>query len=260
MGSAMLHHGGPPDLAPHLLMRCSNRRLPRWLAVPVVLLMILCGATPVAAQDVPAAAEMADRLKACAACHGDEGRTVGDAYYPSIAGKPARYLYNQLVSFRDGRRQHRVMAAMLRTMSDRYLGAIATYYAARPHAKQPAFEGASAEQLAIGERLTVAGDASRNIPPCQDCHGEQLTGVQPSIPGLRGLPTRYLDAQISAWKQGQRQAAAPDCMGKIARSLTGAEITAISAWLASQPYPDNAQPADRLPHEQLPIDCGGVLP
>jgi len=241
-------------------MRCSDRSAPPlrvWLAVPAVLLISLFSTLPAAAQE--AAADMADRLKACAGCHGDEGRTVGDTYYPSIAGKPARYLYAQLENFRDGRRQHTIMAAMLRTLSDRYLGEIASYYAAQPHAKQPAFEGATPEQLAIGERLTVAGDLSRNIPPCMDCHGEQLTGVQPSIPGLRGLPTRYLDAQISAWKQGQRRAAAPDCMGKIARSLTAAEITAISAWLASQPYADDARPAESLP-APLPIDCGGVLP
>lgn len=246
------------------LMRCPDRypraATRRLAAATAFLLLGLSVAPPLMADEVPPPAEMAERLKACAACHGDEGRTVGDTYYPSIAGKPARYLYNQLVSFRDGRRQHRVMASMLGVLSDRYLGAIATYYAAQPHAKQPAFEGATAEQLATGERLTVAGDSSRNIPPCQDCHGEQLTGVQPSIPGLRGLPTRYLDAQISAWKQGQRQASAPDCMGKIARSLTAAEITAISAWLASQPYPEDAQPADRLPHDRLPLDCGGVLP
>lgn len=252
-----------PNLKSVPLMRCPDRRprsASRWLAAAALLLLSLPAAMPLRADEAAPPADWGDRLKACAACHGDEGRTVGDDYYPSIAGKPARYLYNQLVSFRDGRRQHRVMASMLGVLSDRYLGEIATWYAAQPHAKQPAFEGATAGQLAIGERLTVAGDSSRNIPPCQDCHGERLTGVQPSIPGLRGLPSRYLDAQISAWKQGQRQAAAPDCMGRIARSLTAAEITAISAWLASQPYPADAQPAGRLPHDELPIDCGGVLP
>ena len=230
----------------------------RCLAARLAGLALLIAAVSATADEAPA--DLGERLKACATCHGEEGRTVGDAYYPSIAGKPARYLYNQLLNFRDGQRQHRVMASMLAVLSDRYLGEIARYYAAQPHAKQPAFEGATAEQLAIGERLTVAGDSSRNLPPCMDCHGEQLTGVQPSIPGLRGLPTRYLDAQISAWKQGQRRAAAPDCMGRIARSLTAQEITAISAWLASQPYPDNAPPADAFPNGRLPIDCGGVLP
>lgn len=248
-----MHH----NRAPLLLEPMPMRRRP---CLPAVLVALLLSIGPVAADDVPAApADLADRLAPCAACHGDEGRTVGDTYYPSIAGKPARYLYNQLVHFRDGRRQHAVMAGLLASLSDRYLGIIASHYAARPHARQPAFEGATPEQLARGERLTVAGDPARGLPPCQDCHGERLTGVQPSIPGLRGLPTRYLEAQISAWKQGARRADEPDCMGRIARRLEAAEITAISAWLASQPYAPDALPADRLPGP-LPFDCGGVLP
>ena len=48
---------------------------------------------------------MAERVRACTACHGKEGRATSDGYYPRIAGKPAGYLYNQLVNFRDGRRQ-----------------------------------------------------------------------------------------------------------------------------------------------------------
>lgn len=235
------------------------RRFPALLSAPVVAALLLLTLTrPTQAADA-LPADLADRLAPCAACHGSEGRTVGDAYYPALAGKPARYLYNQLVHFRDGRRQHAVMAGLLGTLSDRYLGAMARHYAALPHPPQPPFDGATPAQLALGERLTVAGDRARGIPPCQACHGERLTGVQPSIPGLRGLPARYLDAQISAWKQCARQADAPDCMGQIARRLDAAEITAISAWLASQPWPADPEPA--AGHDgPLPIDCGGVLP
>ena len=258
----MGHHAGrrPANEPVPMPRRSSLARTAALLAGAGLCLSLLAALPlPAAAEEAAAPADLADRLAPCAACHGAEGRTVGDTYYPSIAGKPARYLYNQLVHFRDGRRQHAVMAALLATLSDRYLGLVASHYAAQPHAKQPAFEGASAEQLALGERLTVAGDSARQIPPCQDCHGERLTGVQPSIPGLRGLPTRYLEAQVSAWKQGVRHADEPDCMGRIARRLEAAEITAISAFIASQPYAPEALPAASLPG-RLPLDCGGVLP
>jgi len=235
-------------------MRRRNRTI-RWLAVPALLLNLL--ALPASAAEP--AEVMGERLAACAACHGDEGRTVGEDYYPSIAGKPAGYLYNQLLSFREGRRQHTIMAGLLANLSDAYLGEIALYYAARPHASQPPMTGATPEQLALGERLTVLGDLERKIPPCQACHGEQLTGVVPMIPGLRGLPARYLDAQVGAWKNGVRHAREPDCMGKIARALKPEEITAVSAWLASQPYAVDAKPLDSLPNNTMPMDCG-VLP
>ena len=47
----------------------------------------------------------------------------------------------------------------------------------------------------------------------------QLTGVQPFIPGLLGLPRDYLNGQLGAWRSGQRRAVAPDCMAHIARQL-----------------------------------------
>ena len=47
---------------------------------------------------------MAQRVLACTLCHGEQGRSTNAGYFPRIAGKPAGYLYNQLVHFRAGRR------------------------------------------------------------------------------------------------------------------------------------------------------------
>ena len=33
--------------------------------------------------------DMAERTRACTACHGDQGRAGPDGYYPRLAGKPA---------------------------------------------------------------------------------------------------------------------------------------------------------------------------
>jgi cytochrome c553 len=46
------------------------------------------------------------RLLACAACHGRQGQGTENDYFPRLAGKPAGYLMNQLVAFRDGRRRY----------------------------------------------------------------------------------------------------------------------------------------------------------
>jgi cytochrome c553 len=56
---------------------------------------------------------MAARVLACASCHGAEGEGTSDAYFPRLAGKPAGYLYNQLVAFRDGRRKYPPMNYLL---------------------------------------------------------------------------------------------------------------------------------------------------
>ncbi len=92
---------------------------------------ILLAARSVLAADV--GIEFSDtleqRLIACSACHGSQGEGIRqNEYYPRIAGKPAEYLYRQLVSFRDGRRTYPQMVYLVRYLSDEYLREIATYY------------------------------------------------------------------------------------------------------------------------------------
>ena len=70
------------------------------------------------------------RIAACATCHGKNGEGLRtNEYYPRIAGKPAGYLYNQLLNFRDRRRQAPVMNHMVASLSDAYLREIAEHYA-----------------------------------------------------------------------------------------------------------------------------------
>lgn len=199
---------------------------------------------------------IAQRTLACAACHGKEGRATPDGYLPRIAGKPAGYLYNQLVNFREGRRGYPQMTYMVAHLSDTYLKEMADHFAALELPYPPAQPAAvSADVLARGRALSVDGDRARNIPACTACHSEKLTGMQPTIPGLLGLSRHYLNAQFGAWRSGMRHAAAPDCMAEISRKLTPEDISAVSAWLASQPLPANmkAQPPTAT---KLPIRCG----
>ena len=99
------------------------------------------------------------------------------------------------------------------------------------------------------------------IPACVQCHGTALTGVQPSTPGLLGLPRDYLNAQLGGWQTGQRKAHAPDCMATIARRLSDADVHAVTSWLASQTVPQNAHPAASKPALAVgatAIDCGSA--
>lgn len=198
------------------------------------------------------------RVAACTTCHGREGRATPQGYFPRIAGKPAGYLHQQLLNFREGRRVYAAMTYLVEPLSDAYLMEMAQYFAdldlpyppPAPPVERPAL-------IAQGQRIALAGDAARGLPACTKCHGEALTGVQPAIPGLLGLSRDYLIAQLGAWQTGVRRARAPDCMRDIARRLTPEELGAISAWLASQPVPAGAKPAAG-PAQPLPVACGGV--
>lgn len=204
---------------------------------------------------------MAQRAQACTVCHGKEGRAGPDGYYPRIAGKPAGYLYNQLVNFRDGRRHYGLMTRMLEPLSDAYLLELAQYFAALdlpyppPSAQQPP---ASADVLRRGRQLALQGDPGRKLPACASCHGAALTGVQPGTPGLLGLPRDYLNAQLGAWRTGQRRAHAPDCMADIAQRMAMDDVNAVTSWLAAQPVPANSKPAATLP--QPPAQRCGTAP
>jgi cytochrome c553 len=208
---------------------------------------------------------LAQRLSACTSCHGSASTpplAIGSGgerqYFPRIAGKPAGYLYNQLINFREGRRQYPLMTWMVQHLSDDYLHEIADYFSAQ-HLPAPVLDRASlpAAELERGRRLVMRGDPALKVPACIACHGERLSGALPAIPGLAGLPRDYINAQFGAWRNGSRHALAPDCMGTIASRLSLADVSAISAWLASEPLPADPAPAQAVPRP-LPLACGSA--
>src|SRR4051812_38399753 len=242
-------------------------------------LFLMCGAGAACAAPGEFQDTIAQRTLACTQCHGREGRAGPDGYYPRIAGKPAGYLFNQLLHFREGRRHYGLMAGLLETLSDEYLFEIAQHFSALnvPYAApQPA--NVPPEMLQRGRVLAAQGDSQRRLPACASCHGKALTGVTPNIPGLLGLPRDYLNAQLGAWRTGQRRALAPDCMAEIARRLSPEDLSAVTAFLASTAVPADPHPvsADAPPPapqrrkgrkvqappapEPPPMRCGAAQP
>lgn len=199
---------------------------------------------------------LAQRLMACTLCHGEQGRSSNEGYLPRIAGKPPGYLYNQLLHFKDGRRNYPGMVALLDHMGEDYLRDIAAYFGGLdlPY-PPPQAPVVSADVLERGRRLVREGDATRDLPACESCHGVALTGRLPDVPGLLGLPPDYLLSQLGAWQTGLRKAFEPDCMAHVVKALQPQDVKAVSAWLAVQPLPADTHPveADAQP---MPTQCG----
>lgn len=232
-----------------MIPRCISR---------LALFLLLAPPLSFAAADAAPLDSTHQRALPCMACHGDQGRATSDGYYPRIAGKPAGYLYNQLLNFRDGRRDYPMMTYLVERQSDAYLRELARYFADR-HVPYPPPQpsAAPAAVLARGAALVRDGDAARQVPACAACHGERLTGVLPATPGLLGLSHDYLLGQLGAWRIGNRHAQAPDCMSEIVQRLTPDDLYAVAAWLSSQPLPDDPLPAAKLP-ASMPMDCGSM--
>ncbi len=206
---------------------------------------------------------IAQRTQACTACHGAQGRAAPDGYYPRLAGKPAAYLYNQLLHFREGRRHYGLMTQMVEPLTDAYLLEIAQYFAdLKVPYPPPQASTASAALLEQGRQLVMNGDPARQVPACVQCHGMAMTGVLPQVPGLLGLPRDYVNAQLGAWKTGKRRAHAPDCMAHVADRLSLADINAASSWLAAQAVPANSAPAltPAILHTNVAVPTCGHVP
>ena len=199
---------------------------------------------------------MEARVLACVVCHGPQGQGTSNDYFPRLAGKPAGYLYNQLVAFRDGRRRYPPMNYLLEFLPDPYLQKMAEYFAEqRPPGQPPAMPANSGDVLAHGRALVTGGAPDRGIPACSGCHGPALVGMEPAIPGLVGLKPTYISAQLGAWRYGTRTAAAPDCMQMVASLLTENDVTAVAAFLSSLPVPADPSPVPRGTLS-MPRPCG----
>jgi cytochrome c553 len=214
------------------------------LVLAVVPGLALAGARlsgiPSAIIPVNALDSMEERVKACTTCHGPEDKEGRDAYYPRIAGKPEGYLFNQLRNFRDGKRHYRPMALLLEGLPDQYLREMAAYFSSLQQAFPPPEPmNLSSAEIKLVRKLVSQGDPARKIPGCVECHGKDLMGTAPYIPGLLGLPRVYIIAQFGNWQNGGlMRGQTPDCMSEIAKQLSPDEAGLIAVWLAAQPVPE----------------------
>lgn len=232
---------------------------PRRILRPLLALLLAAGALAsgaVEAQQRVAPDTIQARVRACAACHGTQGQGTDNDYFPRLAGKPAGYLFNQLKNFREGRRRYPPMNYLVTYLPDAYLHEIADYFSSlHPPYPTPQQPTLPASVVAHGQDLVMHGDPAHGIPACAACHGANLTGTEPNIPGLIGLHADYISAQLGAWHNGVRASVDPTCMEKIAPRLSDTDVAAVAAWLASQPAPQNARPAP-ADSVKLPANCG----
>src|SRR6476620_510697 len=141
------------------------------LACALALLAACCVMPALAQNEAVPAFKTVDsieaRVQGCVTCHGQSGQGTNNGYFPRIAGKPAGYLYNQLVAFRDGTRQYPPMNYLVAYLPDNYLKEIAEHFAKqRPQFAAKEAATADAATTTRGQSLVMAGDASKGIPAC----------------------------------------------------------------------------------------------
>jgi cytochrome c553 len=91
---------------------------------------------------------------------------------------------------------------------------------------------------------------------CQACHGAEGLGTAPDIPNLAGQKPAYLQAQLTAFRAGDRK---NDFMNAIASQLSDADIANLAAFWTSMPAGGTANAPDpaaefRKTHMTFPKD------
>ena len=176
-----------------------------------------------ASQDTP------QSVTVCISCHGAKGE--GMAAFPRLAGSGQAYLQAQLDAFADGSRKNAVMQPIAQNLKPTERQALALYFSQLP-APFTASDAAQPSPSDTGAWLATRGRWADQLPACAQCHGPAGSGVGAQFPPLAGLPAVYIAEQLQAWKAGSRPPGPLALMSEIAKKLSAAEVTAVSAYYA----------------------------
>lgn len=199
---------------------------------PLALLLASLIATPLLAAEgkLPAKPDVAKgqtiSTQVCAACHTADG-SRGSPANPIIAGQHPEYLAKQLSEFKSGKRNNAVMKGFATTLSDDDMRHVAAFYAGK--AAKPGF-AKNKELVALGEKIYRGGIADKQVPACAGCHSPNGAGIPAQYPRVGGQHADYTEAQLSAFRSGQRANSAQ--MEAIASRLSDKEIKAVADYIA----------------------------
>ncbi len=175
----------------------------------------------------------------CASCHGPDGAGMPAAGFPRLVGLSPEYMAKQLADFASGTRASPIMSSIAKALSAQDIADVSAYYAVKSPVAWTA-EKADAKLILTGKTIANLGDAKAGVQACGNCHGPDGRGEAPYNPPLRGQSAAYITAQLNAWRQGTRHNDNGELMSGLARRLTPADITAVSAYFASLPAPKAA--------------------
>ena len=164
----------------------------------------------------------------CAGCHALNGSSDGSGAFPRIAGQSAYYLAKQMRAFASDLRNNAIMSAIAKALSASDIGDVAAYYAGLDPPFPPLPQPAPALVL-DGERLATAGDSTKGISACENCHGARGAGDSPAIPYLAGQYAHYVASELQMWRRGYRKNSS-DIMLIIADKLDDHEIESLAAY------------------------------
>jgi cytochrome c553 len=198
---------------------------------PIALLLAASLALPVLAQDAKAPpVDMAKgqqlSTQVCGACHAADG-SRGSPANPIIAGQHPEYLAKQLGEFKSGVRNNPVMKGFASPLSEADMRSVAAFYASKPTRPGTA---KNKDLYTLGQKIYRGGIMDKQVPACAGCHSPTGAGIPSQYPRVGGQHADYSEAQLNAFRSGQRANSGP--MAAIASRLSDREIKAVADYMA----------------------------
>ena len=167
----------------------------------------------------------AQRLPACAACHGADGHAPL-AGVPSLAGQPRLFIENRLVMIREGLSEVPQMKGQLDGLSDAELIALSRHMAGVPmKLERPPRDAARA----------VRGAAASQRALCGTCHLPGYAG-RDQVPRLAGQREDYLLQSLRDFAAG-RTLGRDTLMTNALLGLNDADFQDLAHHMATYPAP-----------------------
>ncbi|MFO1219140.1 MAG: c-type cytochrome [Burkholderiaceae bacterium] len=202
------------------------------MKLPFLLLWASLFATPLLAADGKAQAKpdlakgQTISTQVCGACHMADG-SRGSPANPIIAGQHPEYLAKQLSEFKSGKRDNPIMKGMAAPLSDDDVRNVTAFYAGK--SAMPGF-ARDKNLVVLGEKIYRGGIADKQVPACAGCHSPNGAGIPAQYPRVGGQHAEYAEAQLNAFRSGQRANSVP--MAAIAARLSDREIKAVADYMA----------------------------
>jgi cytochrome c553 len=194
-----------------------------WLLRSGLLSGLLLGLAAATVSISAAAAQgVAERIKQCGTCHGEDGNSQM-VNLPSLAGQPEFFVINQLFLMREGVRKVDAMAALVKELKDDDLQALAKHYAA---------QAPKASGEPIDSALVQRGSELAAMRRCGSCHQPALTGAD-QIPRIAKQRVDYLIAVLKELRDGKRPGA-DTLMSQAVAGLSDADLAALAHFAASR--------------------------
>jgi len=201
------------------------------IAASLTCLLFAALAAPALAAEATAAKPDAAKGQAistnvCGACHTNDG-SRGSPANPILQGQHPEYLVKQLAEFKAGKRENAVMKGFAASLSDDDMRNVAAFYAGKT--AKPGF-AKDKTLVTLGEKIYRGGIADRNVAACSGCHSPTGAGIPSQYPRLGGQHADYTEAQLVAFRSGQRKNSAQ--MIGVAAKMNDREIKAVADYIA----------------------------